>query len=369
MLSNTKKPLNLDKIKETLELHKYQFIKPIGSGGFASVFLVLSTKYNIEFVAKVSDFKGKTGELDTTEINSLINLSHPHIIRTYEYFTDSDYMYLILEYCEGGSLDDFVKKNGPIHPPRLYNICSQILEALKHCHDLKIAHRDIKPGNILIDKNERLKLADFGLSQIIEKKKLVQNFSGSRPYMPPEVLNRQAYDPFAADVWALGVTFFQISTGELPWNPDSPKEMRLAISMGIVSFKSSDLPHEFTAAVKKMIEVKVEKRATIEYLLSLPIFQLQAQLRIPKSTSLGSNLVLFKTSNHSKDNLKSIIATDETPTDDSTSEKYRTPKKEKRLPLSMYGSVLSLHNLMSPQNKIPTRSRNLPILMKKTFEE
>lgn len=295
-----KNQLDLSMIRQTLKQNGYTFLSPIGKGGFSSVFLVFSIQYNLEFVVKVSTYKSshksseESNEFDLSEINHLINLNHRNIISMYKYFTDSHYLYIVLEYCEGGSLKDQIQQNGKISSRILYQYCYQILKALKHCHDRKIAHNDIKPANVLIDKNQRLKLADFGLSKGFSPKLihaednaasnnddhqvgkngeiLIKHFGGSRPYMAPELLNLTAYDPFKADIWSLGVTFYELATGHLPWKTNDLEQMRLQISVGNFSFQNLKLNPRFCKIIHRMLEVIPSKRPKVDWLLEQSIF-------------------------------------------------------------------------------------------------
>lgn len=332
--------LDLNVIRETLSLNGYTYLRPVGKGGFSSVFLVFSNQYGLEFVVKVSNYRGSrkkqaqgSDEFDQTEINHLINLNHPNIIDMYKYFTDDHYLYIILEYCQGGSLKDLIEKNGRIRSCNLYNYCHQIITALKHCHDLQIAHNDIKPANVLIDKNQRLKLADFGLSKGFSPNLiypntnnrsnmtdhsigkngqiLIKKFGGSKPYMAPELLNHSAYDPFKADIWSLGVTFYELATGHLPRKTTDFSQMHLQISVGIFSFDNIKLPSPFCQAIHKMLDVNPLKRPNIDWLLEQPIFAPETsgntKLRssiINRSSSIGSlsKLRIRPVSSFSSDN-------------------------------------------------------------------
>lgn len=316
-----KKPLDLNVIRATLASNGYSFLRPIGQGGFSSVFLVYSNQYDLEFVVKVSDYKGShkdglsdSNEFDLTEINNLINLNHPNIINMYKYFTDDHYLYIVLEYCQGGSLKGVISKNGRIRSANLYHYCHQILTALKHCHDLQIAHNDIKPANVLIDKNQRLKLADFGLSKSFSSKLYhtdnsttndddhivdkngeikIKHFVGSKPYMAPELLNLTAYDPFKADIWALGVTFYELSTGHLPWKTTDLKQMRLQITVGVFSFQNVKLPSTFCKLIHRMLEVIPTRRPTVDWLLEQPIFNQEHQNNQSNRTSMLNRSMTF----------------------------------------------------------------------------
>ena len=293
----TKQELHQEVIKQTLSAHGFEFLHPIGKGGFASVVLVKSLRYNCQFVAKISE-KGQKSESDQdAEISNLMQLSHPHIIQMYEYFTDNLFLYIILEYCPGGSLSDIIKSHGPLKEENLIKSCYQIITALKHCHDNGIAHQDLKPANVLLDKNNRCKLADFGISSHVNKQ--VQVYGGTRPYMAPELIVKSKHDPMKADLWALAVTFFELATGSLPWNASNEKEMIMSITMGIVSYNRFNLPKPFIAMLKSMFEVSPEKRASLDVLLNLPMFdefnkrQERKRMNLSTSSSFGSNLNLL----------------------------------------------------------------------------
>ncbi|KAH0795704.1 CAMK family protein kinase [Histomonas meleagridis] len=200
----------------------------------------------------------------------------------YKFFFDSSgcTLSIILEYCAGGSLKDVVLKEGPIKPPKLYWLCYQILDALSYCHEKNIAHRDIKPANILIDSYGRPKLADFGLSKIIEKGESTTSCTGSRPYMAPEIINRQNADPFLADIWSLGVTFYAIALGHLPWCCHSGIELDVAINIGMLPFPSNIDP-AFRELIRSMVVVDPTKRMSLANLMNLPIFD---EFRNPNNT-------------------------------------------------------------------------------------
>lgn len=262
-------PLILEKIKEAFVQHEYSFISQIGKGGFSVVFLAQSMKYRQNFVIKVVN--NKNPDETESEIKALIKLDHPNIISIFEYFTDDKFIYIVLEYCPGGTLEKYIKQNGPLPKTLLYQVCAHLLSALNLCHSLHIAHRDIKPANILIDQYGRPKLADFGLSSEFFNGENTTNFGGSRLYMAPEIIQKKAYDAFKADIWALGVSFYQMASGSTPWPTENLNEIEFAISMGMVSFSNVRMDYDFVKIVKSMIEVNVNKRATLSYLLERKI--------------------------------------------------------------------------------------------------
>ncbi|OHS93979.1 CAMK family protein kinase [Tritrichomonas foetus] len=271
--------------------------------------LVHSNRYQCELVAKVSEKVQGCEEVNDAEVSNLVRLNHPNIISMYEYFTDDIFLYIILEYCPGGSLNDVVKAIGPLKSDNLIKACYQILLALRHCHGMGIAHRDLKPANVLVDKNNRCKLADFGISNLIKEKQST-TFGGTKPYMAPEILLHCQHDPFKADVWSLAVTFFQLATGSFPWNTVNEKEMTLAITMGIVSYNKTKLKKDFVQLLRAMFEVNPDKMPDVEWVLEQPIFEKMKEhtqrkrLGLSSSRSMGSqlNLASYVTKNCSPGN-------------------------------------------------------------------
>lgn len=297
---------NIDEISQLLEKHEYKFLEVLGSGSFAKCYKVLSTKYNQIFAAKTMKITHQNQNVlsQTTgnsklpisvvaEIDSLVNIIHPNVIHIFEFFLEeNDYFFIILEYCTGGSIADLVKKNGPLHHHQLYDISKQILRALKEIHSLKIAHKDIKPANILIDCHGRPKLADFGLAQHSGSENLDNRTGGSLPFMAPEYFSvnvrksggEQArhIDPFQADIWSLGITFYYMATGTLPYLWKTRDELKKMIARGAIMYPNTFSTH-YKELLCGMLSPFPDKRKSIDELLEMPIF---------KSKSMNSNIPL-----------------------------------------------------------------------------
>lgn len=288
-------------IFQTLESHGFDLIQQIGHGGFATAYLITSRQYNQKFVAKVFDISQTDEERSATsfesEISALIQLIHPNIISIFDHFTTEHFLYLILEYCPNGTLNDMIKEysspivselatedenlkeqvstgnpNNGIPPPLLYNLAFQILTALNFCQNRGIAHRDIKPSNIFIDKYGRPKLADFGFATNFFNRELSNTYAGSLPYMPLEILHLTPYDPAKADIWSLGVTFFVMATGYLPFKPKSPNHLAM-----LIATRELEIPNyvdiEFADIIRSMLKVKPTERASITSILLTPFFK------------------------------------------------------------------------------------------------
>ena len=263
-------------ISKTLAEKGYILQEEIGHGQHAIVFKVLSQKYNIEFAAKVFSLNNEKNShlknIFNAEKFALLNIIHPNVILIYDYFIDNNHFYLILEYCPNGTLMNFIEKKTFKTKEKLIFYFKEMLEALKFIHSKNIAHLDIKPANILFDKYFRLKISDFGLASNFEKNELIRGFLGSLLFMSPEQIKRQNYDPFKADIWALGITFYLLATNENPWNFSNKIELENSISLGLINFPNN-LDLEIKSLILEMLNMNFKKRKTTDELLNLPIFK------------------------------------------------------------------------------------------------
>ena len=253
-------------------MHGYQFIRQIGEGSFAKVFEVSSLKYRTTFCAKVMEIDrsliDESGSLNDPELMILRNLDHPNVIRIYDCFVCEDYLFLIFEMCNGGSLANIMERRRLSHPEVL-RWFREVVNALAVCHSQGIAHRDIKPDNIFIDAYNRAKVADFGLSTMLAKgQKMCAGACGSPNYVAPEMLTQPDYDPFKADVWSLGVTVYQMATGTLPWNESVT--LNSAERPPVVFPRTLDA--EMVRVLEKMLCLDPEKRVSMKELSDDRIF-------------------------------------------------------------------------------------------------
>jgi serine/threonine protein kinase len=254
-------------VTSSLREREYELVSPIGQGSYAGVYLIRSSRYHTDFVAKISVRAECDCPADISEITVLKQLMHPNVLAIYDTFSDSKFIYAILEYCQGGSLLTLVVDQGALRGVRLYTTCHQIAQALQHLHRKNIAHQDIKPANVLLDSHMRPKLADFGLSrEFADPQSRTRARVGSLAYMAPEVIVGDARDPFPSDVWSLGVTFFYVAAGYLPWHAESTAELENIILSGVCPSLRDVVP-AFRMLVMKMLMVKVPKRVTIDWVV------------------------------------------------------------------------------------------------------
>ncbi|KAK8843110.1 hypothetical protein M9Y10_025301 [Tritrichomonas musculus] len=261
----------LEKIKETISNHGYEYLDLIGKGGFSCVYLCYSRKYNQNFAIKKA-IKHKCTEY---EYNTLVSLSHSYIIKLYDSFEDDESQYFVLEYCQNGT----IRQKGVLQFDQFVFYAKQILEAIAYCHSNQIAHRDIKPDNIFLDQYDHIKLADFGMAKQFENQKRSNEMCGSFKFFSPEMVEEQEICPFKADIWALGITFFYMMTGCYPFESTSIEEMKRLISYGEINFKNHSVDPRIQFMIKKMTEKNPKLRPSAKKLLSNPIFSQNKSLK------------------------------------------------------------------------------------------
>jgi len=155
------------------------------------------------------------------EIHHHRQFLHPHIARLYEVIVTENLVWLVLEYCPGDELYNYLLRSGALPVDKVQKIFAQLLGAVSYVHSQSCVHRDLKLENILLDKNESVKLVDFGFTREYEwKTNNLQTFCGTVCYSAPEMLKGEKYAGEKVDVWSLGVILFALLTGELPFDDD-----------------------------------------------------------------------------------------------------------------------------------------------------
>lgn len=149
------------------------------------------------------------------ELTILQSISHPFVVELYEVFESPSCIFIVCEYAAKGSLFQRIIQKNMLSEAEAAFIFYQLVEALDYLHSLKIAHRDLKPENILIDWGYKIKLIDFGLSNVSFDGKLMSTPCGSPCYAPPEMIRKEKYDGLISDVWSLGITLYAMVTGNL----------------------------------------------------------------------------------------------------------------------------------------------------------
>lgn len=211
---------------------RYEIIKSIGEGGMANVYLAQDTILNRKVAIKVL-----RGDLATDEkfirrfqreALAASSLSHPNIVEMYDVGEDNGNYYIVMEYVEGRTLKQLLKKRGTLTLPEVIDIMLQLTDGIAHAHDSYIIHRDLKPQNIMIADDGAIKITDFGIAMALNSTQLTQTNSvmGSVHYLPPEQASGKG-STTKSDIYSMGILFFELLTGKLPFKGENAVEIAL----------------------------------------------------------------------------------------------------------------------------------------------
>lgn len=211
---------------------RYQIIKSIGEGGMANVYLAYDTILDRNVALKVlrGDLSNdeKFVRRFQREALSASSLSHPNIVEMYDVGEDEGLYYIVMEYVEGKTLKQLIKRRGALTLNEVIDIMMQLTDGIAHAHDSYIIHRDIKPQNIMIMENGLVKITDFGIAMALNSTQLTQTNSvmGSVHYLPPEQANGKGAS-VKCDLYSLGILMFELLTGTIPFKGENAVEIAL----------------------------------------------------------------------------------------------------------------------------------------------
>mmetsp|Transcript_16290 Transcript_16290/g.22954 ORF Transcript_16290/g.22954 Transcript_16290/m.22954 type:complete len:688 (-) Transcript_16290:185-2248(-) len=255
-----------------------QFIlgKNLGIGAFGKVKLATHAVTGHQVAVKILN-KAKIKQLGMEEkvqreINILHLCTHPHIIRLYEVVDTPTDIFLVNEYVSGGELFDFIVSKGRLSADEARNFFHQIVSGIEYCHFQKIVHRDLKPENLLLDSNLNIKIADFGLSNIMRDGDFLRTSCGSPNYAAPEVISGHLYAGPEVDVWSCGVILYALLCGSLPFDDESIPNLFKKIKSGMYAMPTH-LCKLSRNLIPRMLEVDPIKRITIPEIRMHPWFQ------------------------------------------------------------------------------------------------
>lgn len=211
---------------------RYRIKERIGGGGMANVYLaydlILERKVAIKVLRMEFVNDPEFIERFDREAQATTSLSHPNIVSIYDVGEEDDILYIVMEYIDGLTLKEYIIQNGPLSVEKAVDIMEQLSSAIQHAHENGIIHRDIKPQNVLIDHNGRVKVTDFGIAIALSATALTQTNSvlGSVHYLSPEQA-RGGKATKKSDIYSLGIVFYELITGELPFTGQSPVSIAL----------------------------------------------------------------------------------------------------------------------------------------------
>ncbi len=207
---------------------RYRLVKQIGSGGMAEVYLAYDETLERDVAFKVLDRKYAQDkdsiERFRREARNAASLHHPNIVAIHDRGeTEDGTYYIVMEYLEGGTLEDLIQSEGSLPPREAAEIAVEIADALQVAHERGIIHRDIKPQNILLTKTGEAKVADFGIARAVAATTMTQAGSvlGTVHYISPEQALGEPATP-QSDLYSLGVVLYEMLTGELPYDAETP---------------------------------------------------------------------------------------------------------------------------------------------------
>ena len=216
-------------VKNKKLIEDYVIKDTIGKGTFSVVKLGEHIKTKTKVAIKILDKEKIKTKEDLTrikrEIKILSILDHPNIIKTYKISETPKKYYIIMEYCEGGELFDYIVEKERLDEFESSIFFYQLINALDYIHSKGVAHRDLKPENLLLSQNKNIKIIDFGLSNFFETGiGGLATPCGSPSYASPEIIKGEIYDGFKIDIWASGIILFAMLCGYLPFDDDEEEE-------------------------------------------------------------------------------------------------------------------------------------------------
>ena len=279
----------------------YDCTKKLGKGGYGKVFQVKNKSTNKLYACKkLSKLNIKNLQKFQNEIEVLMKMDHPNIVKLYEVFESDNSLYLIMEECYGGELFDRILHR--INTNNMYTereaclLMKQIIGAIEYCHNNGITHRDLKPENLLYlkegsEEDNPLKIADFGLSQSFNLKKMLTSKVGTSYYVPPEILAGNYTEK--CDIWSAGIILYILLSGEPPFNGPNDETIFARIKTYKYEFpeqKWSKISVEAKDLLSKML-IQEDKRLSASQVLQHPWFDI-----------IKNEKITFEKLNFGKDN-------------------------------------------------------------------
>ena len=275
-------------IKEYFKINKeypyskidfYKFGRKIGQGAFGKVNIGLHILTGR--VVAIKSFKKqncteKNMERIINERDIMKELNNKNIIKILDYFEDENYIFIVMEYINGGNLYSFIKKRMKLKEKMAKYIFKQIISAINYIHKHNIAHKDIKLENILLDINHGIKICDFGIAKKVNSPdQLFYGISGTPLYMAPEIFYKSnfGYKGFPVDAWASGIALYIMLSGELPFKADKSVKKDSELEYAIINTTPKEIENIYKEAkdlIKGLLCKNPNKRLTCEEVLKHP---------------------------------------------------------------------------------------------------
>lgn len=245
---------------------RYEIIEKVGTGGMADVYKAKCHRLN-RFVA-IKILKAEYSEDKTFvekfrgEAQSAAGLSHPNIVNVYDVGDDDGLHYIVMELVEGITLKSFIERKGKLEVKEVLGISIQIAQGMEAAHANHIIHRDIKPQNIIISREGKVKVTDFGIAKAATSNTITSNAMGSVHYISPEQA-RGGYSDDKSDIYSLGITMYEMLSGRVPFTGDNTISVALLHIQGEATplrDLDPDIPVSIDKIVQKCMQKKPERR-------------------------------------------------------------------------------------------------------------
>lgn len=245
---------------------RYEIMEKVGTGGMADVYKARCHRLN-RFVAikilkaEFSDDKNFVMKF-RGEAQSAAGLSHPNIVNVYDVGEDDGLYYIVMELVEGITLKNFIERKGKLEVKEALGIAIQIAQGMEAAHDNNIIHRDIKPQNIIISREGKVKVTDFGIAKAATSNTITSNAMGSVHYISPEQA-RGGYSDERSDIYSLGITLYEMLAGKVPYEGDSTISVAMLHIQGEATplrILNPDIPISVDHIVQKCMQKKPERR-------------------------------------------------------------------------------------------------------------
>ncbi|CAK67309.1 unnamed protein product (macronuclear) [Paramecium tetraurelia] len=254
----------------------YKRIRLLGQGSFGKAYLCECLKDHSLCVIKQMDMRylnDQEKKETYREFRIMSELKHPNIINFREvYKTVKGKLCIVMDYAEGGDLAQVLKNtDGYIAESRILDWFTQMCLAIKHCHDRKIIHRDIKTQNMFLTKDMRIRLGDFGIARLLNNTRdKAKTMVGTPYYLAPELLENKPYS-FKGDIWSLGVILYEMCAKTPPFTADSLAQLALKIVRGQFQAIPNIYSSQLRTLVNQLLTVNPEKRPAVHQILKMPI--------------------------------------------------------------------------------------------------
>lgn len=279
----THRPAYAGPLPPDLLAGKYAVVRPIGEGGMGEVFEALHTQLNRKVALKKMRQELRKNPREKTrflkEARTVAEMRHPSIIEIYDILEEGEDLYLVFEYMEGKTVAQILDARGRIPIREALRIAQPVCDALEYAHGRRVVHRDLKPSNVMVSEGGRFeaKVMDFGIAReakdTLSRVGSMRDTSGTLAYMSPE--QHLGMSKPASDIYSLGVTFYEMITGELPFQGPDFLAQKERMIYRPASQVQPGLPKELDAVLSLCFQAKKELRMPTaaklwEYLKSVP---------------------------------------------------------------------------------------------------